>query len=87
MMSKKRLDEMDEFVGGHLSENAISIIIHSVHESFQIFNVEAKVAKVNEAGIKVGMFIEQVVDVVIRCTRSGDGGEGNGGVSMREGSK
>ena len=86
-MSKKGLNEADEFVGGHLSKNAISIIVHSIRKSFQIFNIKAKVAKVNEAGIEVGMFIEQVVDVVIRCTRSGDGGEGNGGVSMREGSK
>ena len=86
-MSKKGLNEVDEFVGGHLSEDAILVIIHSVHQSFQSFNITTKIAKVNEARIEVGVVLKQIIDVIIRRSRSGNGGKGNGGISLREGSK
>ena len=86
-MSKKGLNKVDEFVGGHLSKNAISVIVHGVRKPFQSFNIKTKIAKVDKAGIQVGVFIEQVVDVIIRCSWSGDGREGNRRVSMRVGGK
>ena len=49
MVSEEGLNEMNEVVDGHFPEDAVSIIVHRICQTFESFDITTKVAEVNEA--------------------------------------
>ena len=51
MVLEEGLNEMNKIVGGHFPEDAISIIVHRIRQTFKGFDIITKVAKIDEAGM------------------------------------